>query len=52
MTTCNKRNDPGIAGLRIAQFQSGLPDGFNSAVWGENSDFNARLPYLVAVPPP
>ncbi len=27
-------NDPGITGLTTAQFQSGLPTGFDPSVWG------------------
>jgi hypothetical protein len=47
----NKKNDPGIEGLTTAQLQSGLPDGFTSAVWAEKSSINGGLPYLLANPP-
>jgi hypothetical protein len=38
-------------GLTTAQFQSGLPAGFASWIWGESSAINGGLPYLVALPP-
>lgn len=44
-------NDPGITGLSTAQFQSGLPQGFDPAIWGENPAINGGYPYLLAVPP-
>ncbi len=44
-------NDLGITGLTTDQLQSGLPAGFDSTVWGENSDINGGLPYLLANPP-
>lgn len=48
----NIANDPGIAGLTTAQLQSGLPAGFSLAVWGEESNINNGLPYLIKNPPP
>ncbi|MGC2400439.1 MAG: hypothetical protein WA510_11670 [Acidobacteriaceae bacterium] len=48
----NVANDPGITGLTTAEFQSGLPAGFDPAVWGENSSINGGLPYLLNNPPP
>jgi hypothetical protein len=48
----NIANDPGITGLTTAQFQSGLPAGFDPAVWVENPSINGGLPYLLANPPP
>ena len=48
----NIANDPGITGLTTAQFQSGLPAGFNPTVWAENPNINGGLPYLLANPPP
>ena len=42
----------GIMGLTTAQFQSGLPSGFDPAVWAESSNINGGLPYLLANPPP
>ncbi len=44
-------NDPGITGLTTAQLQAGLPTGFSSTVWRENSSINGGLPYLIARPP-
>jgi len=38
-------------GLTTAQFQSGLPTGFDSAVWAENPAINGGLPYLIDNPP-
>jgi hypothetical protein len=48
----NIANDPGISGLTTAQFQSGLPEGFDPSVWAEKSNLNGGLPYLLANPPP
>ena len=48
----NIANDPGITGLTTAQFQSGLPTGFDPAVWAESSNINGGLPYLIDNPPP
>jgi hypothetical protein len=48
----NIRNDPGITGLTTQQFQSGLPQGFDSAIWAENPKINSGYPYLRAAPPP
>jgi hypothetical protein len=45
-------NDPGITGMTSAQFQSGLPAGFDPTVWGQNSGINGGFPYLLANPPP
>ena len=45
-------NDPGITGLSTSQFQSGLPSGFDPAIWAENPNINKGLPYLIANPPP
>jgi hypothetical protein len=47
----NIANDPGITGLTTAQFQSGLPAGFDPAVWAENPKINDGFPYLLANPP-
>jgi hypothetical protein len=44
----NIANDPGISGLTTAQFQSGLPAGFDPAVWAEKPNINGGLPYLLA----
>jgi hypothetical protein len=45
-------NDPGITGLSDAQFKSGLPSGFDPAIWAENPSINSGLPYLLANAPP
>jgi hypothetical protein len=42
----------GITGMTTAQFQSGLPAGFDRKVWAENPNINGGLPYLLANPPP
>jgi hypothetical protein len=46
----NLSNDPGITGLTTAQFQQGLPDGFDRKVWREKASINVGLPYLFANP--
>ena len=48
----NPKNDPGIAGLSDAQLKSGLPSGFDSAVWAQSPDVNNGYPYLLSNPPP
>jgi hypothetical protein len=47
----NVSNDPGITGLSSAQLQSGLPGGFDPAVWAESPSLNNGFPYLIANPP-
>jgi hypothetical protein len=44
-------NDPGITGLSDSALKSGLPSGFDPAVWGSNVSINNGLPYLLAQPP-
>lgn len=44
-------NDPGITGIGDAQLKSGLPDGFDPAVWAESASTNGGYPYLRANPP-
>jgi hypothetical protein len=46
----NIANDTGVAGLSTTQMQSGLPTGFDPAVWGENPSINGGLPYLLELP--
>jgi hypothetical protein len=41
----------GLTGLTTAEFQSGLPAGFDPSIWGEVAYFNNGLPYLLANPP-
>ena len=47
----NTANASGVTGLTTAQFQSGLPTGFNPTIWGEDPSINGGLPYLLALPP-
>jgi hypothetical protein len=47
----NTANDPGITGLTDAQLKSGLPAGFDPAVWGQSPAINNGYPYLLALPP-
>jgi hypothetical protein len=47
----NIANDPGITGLTTAQFQSGLPAGFDPTVWAEKSKIDEGFPYLLANKP-
>jgi hypothetical protein len=42
---------PGVTGLTTAQFQSGLPSGFDPAIWAESPGINNGYPYLIANPP-
>jgi len=44
-------NIDGITGLTTEQLQSGLPSGFDPAVWNEQSGVNTGFPYLIAIPP-
>jgi hypothetical protein len=44
-------NDPGITGLTDAALKSGLPGGFDPAIWGSSATVNGGLPYLLANPP-
>ena len=41
----------GVTGLTTAQFQSGLPAGFDPAVWAQSPSVNNGLPYLLNNPP-
>ena len=41
----------GVTGLTTAQFQSGLPAGFDPAVWAQSPGINNGFPYLLANPP-
>jgi hypothetical protein len=42
---------PGVTGLTTAQFKSGLPAGFDPAIWAESPGINNGYPYLIANPP-
>jgi hypothetical protein len=44
-------NDPGITGLTDAQLKSGLPAGFDPAIWAQSPAINGGYPYLIANPP-
>lgn len=44
-------NETGLTGLTTAQFQSGLPAGFDPSIWAEDSNINNGFPYLIANPP-
>jgi hypothetical protein len=48
----NTNKNPGITGLTDAQLKSGLPAGFDPAVWGQKKSINNGYPYLLANPPP
>ncbi|MBV8977574.1 MAG: hypothetical protein JO261_15025 [Alphaproteobacteria bacterium] len=48
----NKRDFPGLTGLSDTQLKSGLPSGFDPAIWGQNPSINNGYPYLLANPPP
>ena len=45
-------NAYGITALTTQQLQSGLPAGFDPAIWAEDADINNGFPYLIADPPP
>jgi hypothetical protein len=47
----NVANYPGIRGLKTVEFQSGLPSGFDPAIWAESPGINNGYPYLIANPP-
>jgi hypothetical protein len=42
---------PGVTGLSTAQFQSGLPAGFDPAVWAQSPGIGNGFPYLIDNPP-
>jgi hypothetical protein len=46
------QDDPGITGLTDGQLKSGLPAGFDPAIWGQKKKINGGYPYLLANPPP
>jgi hypothetical protein len=41
----------GITGLTDEQLKSGLPEGFDPAVWAQDPSINSGYPYLIANPP-
>jgi hypothetical protein len=48
----NNGNDPGVTGLSDAQLKSGLPAGFDPAIWGQSASIDDGYPYLLGNPPP
>jgi hypothetical protein len=42
---------PGAVGLSDAELKSGLPAGFDPAIWGHDPAINSGLPYLLNNPP-
>jgi hypothetical protein len=49
---CGGGDCSGVAGLRDRQLRSGLPAGFDPAIWGQKKGINNGYPYLRANPPP
>ena len=49
--TSGKSTSAGGVGLTDAQLKSGLPAGFDPAIWGQDAAINGGLPYLLALPP-
>lgn len=47
----NAKSLVGIAGLTDDELKSGLPLGFDPAIWAESANVNGGLPYLTANPP-
>jgi hypothetical protein len=45
----NKGSLSGAQGLSTAEFQSGLPKGFDKHIWAENSETNGGFPFLVVL---
>jgi hypothetical protein len=45
-------NVAGLTGLTSDELQSGLPAGFDPAIWAEQAGFNSGFPYLINNPPP
>ncbi|MBV9990255.1 MAG: hypothetical protein JOZ72_03100 [Alphaproteobacteria bacterium] len=48
---CGTGDCSGVTGLTDAELKSGLPAGFDPAVWGSSPAVNGGLPYLLAQPP-
>jgi hypothetical protein len=51
-TASCSQQDGDVVGLTTAQFKSGLPDGFDPTIWGQNPSINNGYPHLIANPPP
>jgi hypothetical protein len=45
-------NADGVTGLTSTELQSGLPAGFDPAIWAQSPAINGGYPYLIANPPP
>jgi len=45
------RNCGDVTGLSDAALRSGLPSGFDSAIWAQSASVNGGYPYLIANPP-
>jgi hypothetical protein len=50
--TSGQTESAGGVGLTDAQLKSGLPAGFDPAIWGQDPSINNGYPYLLANPPP
>ncbi len=48
---CGNGCDGKVIGKRTQDLQSGLPDGFDPAIWGRKKNINGGYPYLLALPP-
>lgn len=48
---CGHGDCTGVTGLTDTQLKSGLPAGFDPAVWGSTPSINSGLPYLLDLPP-
>ena len=49
--TSGQSTSAGGNGNTTAQLQSGLPTGFDPAIWGQSASINGGLPYLLGLPP-
>lgn len=49
---CGEFDCSGVAGLTTAQLKSGLPAGFDPAIWAQDPAKNDGYPYLIDNPPP
>lgn len=47
----NVANETGVTGLSNTELKSGLPAGFDSAIWAQKRKVNKGYPYLLANPP-
>lgn len=45
-------SDTGIKAVSTEKLRSGLPKGFDPAIWAQNANINHGFPYLIANPPP